>query len=264
MQAMNLQSSPNGLSYLREGFRLIFLPGIRLFVFIPLVVNVILMSMAIYYAMSFIPELNAWITGYVGESIGAVIGFLIWPLAIVLAFFVTSYTFVIFSNWIAAPFNGLLAEAVERHLRMANGCPGPDSEPLKLHQAIQSAVSDLPRVLGRELKKLLYFIPRAIFFLAAFFLLPVFGQILWFLFSGWMMAVQYVDYPMDNHKRGFSETTRGLKRRKWLSFGFGCSIMGLTLVPIINLFIMPAAVAGGTAYWFDHFREDGPVEGIPR
>ena len=250
------QLNTSGLYYLRKGFQLIFLPGIRLFVFIPLLVNIFLMSAAIFYALSFIPELNAWVSGFFGESVGAVLQFLIWPLAIVIAFFVTSYTFVILSNWIAAPFNGMLSEAVEHHLRQESDCLLEAGAPLKKGQMLAEAIKDLPRVLGREFKKLIYFIPRAIIFLLGFFFLPFFGQVLWFLFSGWMMSVQYVDYPMDNHKRAFMETPAGLKKRKSLSFVFGCGVMGLTLVPIINLFIMPAAVAGGTALWFDHMRNE--------
>ena len=64
-------------------------------------------------------------------------------------------------------------------------------------------VKDTPRTLSREWCKFRYYLPRAIGFLLLSWLIPVIGQIIWFLFVAWMMAVQYKDYPFDNHKINF-------------------------------------------------------------
>ena len=55
--------------------------------------------------------------------------------------------------------------------------------------------------------------------------MPVVGQIMWFLFSSWMFAVQYVDYPFDNHKVAFDETRYHLKQKQGLSYGFGVAVL---------------------------------------
>ncbi len=54
--------------------------------------------------------------------------------------------------------------------------------------------------------------------IANFLLNPCIGQtvapVLWFLFSAWMLAIQYCDYPFDNHKVPFKEMRTALARCK--------------------------------------------------
>jgi len=150
------------------------------------------------------------------------------------------------ANWIAAPFNGLLAEKVEQHLTGQT----VDSS------GLGDILKDLPRTLGRELTKLLYYIPRAIGFLLLFFILPIIGQVLWFLFNGWMMAIQYVDYPEDNNKMTFPEMKAYLRSHRLTALGFGLITFGATLIPLLNFFALPAAVCGAVAFWVN---EDKPL-----
>ena len=70
-----------------------------------------------------------------------------------------------------------------------------------------------------------------------------------------MLAIQYCDYPFDNHKVPFSTMRKALKLQWKHSYGFGISVYLLSLVPLINLLIMPVAVCGATAMWVDKFRE---------
>jgi CysZ protein len=69
-----------------------------------------------------------------------------------------------------------------------------------------------------------------------------------------MMTIQYVDYPFDNHKVPFPEMRDALKQKRGQALSFGAVVMLLTMVPIINLFVMPIAVCGATAMWVDHYR----------
>jgi len=69
------------------------------------------------------------------------------------------------------------------------------------------------------------------------------------LFGIWMMAVQYIDYPADNNKLGFDEMLAWLRAKRWQSLGFGGIVYVALLVPLLNLLIMPAAVAGATLFW---------------
>ena len=70
---------------------------------------------------------------------------------------------------------------------------------------------------------------------------------MWLLFSAWMLALEYLDYPLSNHGRLFPHYRGALRQRRWLALGFGGAVLLLTLVPLLNFIVMPAAVAGATA-----------------
>lgn len=151
------------------------------------------------------------------------------------------------ANWIAAPFNGLLAEQLEARL---TGATPPDT-------GILGIMKDVPRIMKREWQKLAWYLPRAIVLLILYFI-PGIGQtvapVLWFLFSAWMLAIQYCDYPFDNHKVPFKEMRTALRSRKVTNMQFGALTSLFTLIPVLNLFIMPVAVCGATAMWVDCYR----------
>ena len=153
------------------------------------------------------------------------------------------------ANWIAAPFNGLLAEKVEQIL---TGEAMNDTGMLDV-------VKDVPRTFGREWTKLKYYLPKAIGCLILF-LIPVVGQtlapVLWFLLSAWMMAIQYVDYPFDNHKIGFITMRDALKQRRGKCLSFGALVTLFSAIPVVNLFVMPVAICGATAMWVDQYRSE--------
>ncbi|MNM84862.1 putative sulfate transport protein CysZ [compost metagenome] len=151
------------------------------------------------------------------------------------------------ANIIAAPFNGFLAEKVEVVVR------GQDNFPAFSWGELMAMV---PRTIGRELRKLAYFLPRMIglFILSLIPGLNLIAAPLWLLFGIWMMAVQYIDYPADNHKLGWNEMLAWLRAKRWQSLGFGGSTYLALLVPGLNLLVMPAAVAGAVVFWV---REDG-------
>ena len=77
----------------------------------------------------------------------------------------------------------------------------------------------------------------------------------WFLFSAWMLAIQYCDYPFDNHKVPFKEMRTALRTRKITNMQFGALTSLFTMIPLLNLFIMPVAVCGATAMWVDCYRD---------
>ncbi len=236
-----------GIDYFFLGLRLIRTKGIKRFVFIPLIVNLLLFAAAF-----------TWLFGQLEGAIAMVIDWIpswldwakqgietvLWPLALIVILLSFSYIFLTVANWLSAPFNGLLAEKVEQHLtgqRIAD-------------TSIGAIVKDTPRMLGREWQKLAYYLPRAIGFLLLFFLLPVIGQVLWFLFTAWMMAVQYGDYPFDNHKAPFRATRDCLGAHKGLAFGFGITTTLVAMVPVVNFLVMPVAICGATAMYVDRFR----------
>ena len=241
----NSPMAQSGAGYLFKGFELIHLKGIRRFVFIPLLINLILFSYAFYYIFieleRYMNLIMAWLPSWLDW-----LNNILWPLAIITVLVVFSFLFSTAANWLAAPFNGLLSEKVESIL----------VGEVASNDSMLDLVKDTPRTLGREWTKLTYYIPRAIGFFILMCILPVIGQVIWFLFVAWMMAVQYKDYPFDNHKISFFEMRNLLKQHQGLSYSFGICVAVLSMVPILNLIIMPVAICGATALWVDHYRDN--------
>lgn len=240
-------SSLSGVHYFTQGAKLCAQPGIRRFVIIPLIINLLLLGGAFTWMIS---QMGGWIDGWLSYVPSWLdwLAYLIWPLMVIAILVTFSYFFSTIANWIAAPFNGLLSEHLEAKL---TGQPAPDS-------GIKEALADVPRILKREWQKLWYYLPKALG-LFIFLWIPAVGQtigpILWFMFTAWMMAVQYCDYPFDNHKVSFINMRDDLKGNRGKSFSFGALVALFTMMPIVNLFIMPVAVCGATAMWVDVYRE---------
>ena len=123
--------------------------------------------------------------------------------------------------------------------------------------ATAQVLLSFPKSIGRELTKLPYYIPLALVVLVISFipLINTVAPLLWFLLGSWMMAIQYCDYPMDNHHASFAATKQRITLTGLTSCGFGAGVMLTTMIPLVNLMIMPAAVCGATAYWVKEIRE---------
>jgi CysZ protein len=231
----------SGPGYLAAGLRLILRPGLRLFVLLPLTVNLLLfvalVSLAIqqfgFWVDALMPTLPEWL---------AFLEYLLWPLFVALVLLIIFFSFTLLANLIAAPFNGFLAEKVEAVVR------GEDSSP---PFSWAELLAMIPRTLGRELRKLAYFLPRALGLLVLSLIpgLNLIAAPLWLLFGIWMMAVQYIDYPADNHRMSWDGMLAWLREKRWQSLGFGATTYAALLVPGLNILLMPAAVAGATVFW---------------
>ena len=238
-----------GIGYVREGLRLMRQPGLRRYVAIPLLISVVIFTTAILVGIHWLENLLAWLLGWLPSWLDW-LRYLLWPLFALTGVLLVFYTFSLLTNLIAAPFNGLLAEAVERHL---------DGRPLQEAGGWQALLKDILPSLFSELRKLLYFALRALP-LGLLFLIPAVNlaaPFLWALFSAWMLAIEYVDYPMANHRLHFAEQRKRLRGRKLLSWGFGGASMLMTMVPVVNFLAMPVSVAGATAMWVREFKQSG-------
>jgi CysZ protein len=234
----------NGASYFFRGIELIKHKSLRKFVFIPLAINIILFSVALYFMVEQLGHYMEILMGWL-PSFLTWLSVIIWPFAVVTILIFFSFIFSSAANWLAAPFNGLLSEKVEALL--SNDIP-PDGGALDI-------LKDIPRTLGRELTKLSYYLPRAIgFFILSF--IPIVGQMIWFLFVFWMMAIQYKDYPFDNHKVPFNNMIVAIKKKQKLSYSFGGTVAIFSMIPIVNFIVMPIAICGATAIWVDHYKDD--------
>lgn len=225
-----------GFGFLLSGFKLILKPGVRIYVLIPLLINSLLFAAAILYGANTLNDLIdsllaqwqwlEWLT------------WLLWPIFVVVALAIVFFCFSIIANLIGAPFNGFLSASVERSL---TGCEVVSENGQALSKVIVLAIKS-------EFQKVLYFIIRAIPLLILFILpiVNVAAPFIWFLFTAWMFAIEYGDYPMGNHDIDFRQQREKLGLNRQLAFGFGSGVMLLTMIPVINFLAMPVAVAGAT------------------
>ncbi len=227
----------SGALYLPRGLGLIIQPGVRRFVAIPLAINILVFALLFWLASSYFSE---WVDSIAPQwEWFAWLADLIWVLFAGMLLVMLFFGFSLLANIIAAPFNGLLAEAVERHL---NGREPPSSDWRELLRKAPGMIID-------ELGKLGYYLLWFLLLLILTFIPPISAAapVIWPLFSAWMLAVQYCDYPLGNHELRGREQRRILGERRWLSLGFGGATLLATLVPVVNFLVMPTAVAAATA-----------------
>ena len=240
----------SGAMYFLRGFAIVTHPGIRRYVVIPLLINTVLFAALVYFGAS-------WLVGFATDMLPGWLDFLAWILVpgfVVAALMAGFYTFNLLANLIAAPFNGLLAEAVERHL---TGRSPPSAD-----RGWGAFLRELGPTVAAELRKLAYVAIRSLPPLALFFIpvVNVVAPFVWMVLGAWMLAVTYVDYPMANHGIGFAELRARLADRRLLSLGFGGAAMAALAVPVLNFLVIPCAVAGATAMWVEQLDDGAPSE----
>ena len=235
-----MQNNPiSGAMYFLRGVRLVFSPGIRAYMAVPLAVNVILFSALIYFGTGQFQALLDWLLP----------GWLEWlqwillPLFVVVALFIVFFTFSLVGNLIAAPFNGLLAEAVECRV---TGTRLPEGSWKKM-------IAELGRTIFSELRKLAYVVAWGVPALLLFVIpgVNVAAPFVWILFGAWMMSISFIDYPMGNHGLSFPDQRRILGEHRYLALGFGGAVMCALAIPVVNFVVIPAAVAGATVLWVE-------------
>lgn len=230
-----------GIGYLVEGAKLLTHPSLRLFVVIPLAVNILIFGSLIWLGLSYLTELmDRWLGSIPGWL--DFIQWILWPLIGLTLSLMTGYLFTAMALIIASPFNGLLAEKAEE---LVTGREVPAME------GLGTALMMVPRGIFREVSKLLYYLPMAAFVLLVTFIpvLNTVAPLLWFLLGAWMMSIQFVDYPMDNHQLSFADVKEAVRSRRLSSMGFGGAVALCTGIPLVNFFVVPAAVVGATLLW---------------
>jgi len=222
-------------------------PGLRRFIIIPLATNILLFAL-----------LGAAVYGYVSQWYEATLSwlpdwldFLSWilaPILWLLAGLLTGYVSTLIVLILTSPFHALLAEKVEEQVT---------GEPVPALEGLGAALLQLPRGILRELSKLIYYLPMALalFILSFIPLLNTAAPALWFLLGAWMMSLQFADYPMDNHRLSFRAVREVCARRRLSSLGFGAIVALVAGIPLVNLVVIPAAVAGATLFWCEEGRQ---------
>lgn len=230
-----------------QAIPLLLKPQLRLFLLIPLLINIVLIAIlytvAFHYFADLVDYFMAWVPSW--------LFFLDWLFYIgfvLLSGLLLFYGFSVGVNILAAPFNGLLAERVEAEL--TGECI---DEPFSVKQVTRLMIDSILR----ELQKIGYFLPRmlALFILSFIPVINVVSPVLWLLFGAWVLAIQYLDYAFDNNKVSFKDMRLGLREKPLLCWSFGLIVMVLLPIPLVNLIVMPLAVVAATILWLNTFKD---------
>lgn len=241
-----------GISHVREGFKLIKLRGVKRYVVIPVLINFILFIGAIWYLYikfdslleRFLPSWLNWLE------------FLIWPLFFIACLLVVFFTFTIIANVFGAPFNGVLSEKIEQKIsdqKLISDNNQNNEGYLRLLSGARIGISN-------EFRKLFYIAIRAIPLLLLFVIpgINFFAPFIWFMFGAWMLAIEYLDYPMGNRDLTFKQQLTIIKQHRFLCLGLGMGMMVMTIIPVLNFFAMPVGVAAATSLWTKHLIQHAP------
>ena len=226
-----------------RGFGLITKPGIRVYVLVPLLINLALFSLGILASVHLLEKfIDSFLSGW-----WEWLQWILWPLFAVITLAIVFFGFAIMASLLSAPFNGFLAEATERHL---------DSDSAQAPESMGTIVAEINKALISEVKKFTYFAVRAVP-LGLLFLVPginIVAPFLWLLFGAWMLSLEYADFPMANHNILFPEIRQIMSTNKSLAFGFGLGLMLLISIPVLNFIAIPVGVCAATILWVENLK----------
>ncbi len=240
-----------GLSYVLRGMRFVYFqhPKLARYWVFPILITGLALFAVFYGAGSYYDDLGGAVWSLFPESwgeatgwVGALLRGLRWIIELIAGILITLLGLVmvlLLSSVVAAPFNDALSEAVERIL---TGESAPSF-------SFRRMVADIARTIRLELLKVLVYVAVVgPMFLASFFI-PGLGQVIslvGFTLTAIYLGIDYVDWPAARRNWSVSDRVTFTRRHLPAVAGFGTGVWLLLFIPLVNLFFMPAAVAGGT------------------
>jgi CysZ protein len=219
--------------YLLQGFRLLRRPGLRRFVILPVIGNLVIFvaaAVAIFHGLD--SALDRWLPdGY------AWLRMIVFPLVALVLIAIGMFAFTLLAIVLMSPFLGRLAAAVETLL---DGAPPEEPGTGWWRDLLDGALVEVRR-LGYAALCL-----GGVLLLG---LLPVVNLIappLGFAVSGWLLAGEYAGNPLGNRRWTLAQQLGLLRRHRLKVLAFGTTSFALTLVPLLNLVVIPASVIGMT------------------
>jgi CysZ protein len=144
---------------------------------------------------------------------------------------------VLVAGPVASPFNDALSRALEDRMGGAPAAQG-------------SILHDVVRSVFLEVAKLAVLVAVLGPLLLISLFVPVVGPVVYTLVAGaltsFYFAVDYTEWPWARRGLGLRARMNEAVRDLPTTLGFGAGVWVLMFVPLVNLALMPAAVAGGT------------------
>ncbi len=235
MSAVTASSNPllSGPSYLLEGFRRLRLPGLRRYVFMPALGNLLiflLAGVALFYGLDalldrWLPQNFDWVR------------YLVFPLVAAAMLVIGMLGFTLLAALLLSPFLGRLAAEVEQ----LDGVAPPDVPPAGWWAGFRADMA-------LELRRFGYIglCLMGVLLLGLIPLINLLAAPLGVVVSSWLLAVEYAGNPLGNHRQTLRQQLLLLRGARWKVVGFGLASFGCSLIPIVNFVVVPASVIGMT------------------
>lgn len=207
-------------------------PTVRALVLTPLVINGLLYAVALWVAIHYF---SVFLHGLLPQWLDF-LQWVLWPVFGLIFLVLVSFTFTLAANILGAPFYAVLAE----RLLAEEGLPAGGTGSGLVKSAAYGMWVEARRVGGY----LRWAVPFLLLFLVPG--LNVAAPLLWLVFSAWFLARDYFSYAFDALGLSYAEQQRLLRSMRTDRLIFGVLVqLGLS-VPLLNVLISPAAVAGAT------------------
>lgn len=226
---------------LLRGLAMLKRPGLRPFVWWPLLINLALYSLGAVALEHYFATILDWLLPHWLDWLR----WLLWPLFAVLVAAIAFFSFTVLANLIASPFYGSLAERVQKDIGAAVKA-----------EAQGGLLASLWGDLGSEIRRLGYFGLRALPLLILSLIpgLNAISPFLWLIFGAWSLSFEYLSYPLEAWGLKFDEQKQIAKGYRLESLAFGGAVLLGLSIPVLNILIPPAAVIGATLYVADRKR----------
>lgn len=161
--------------------------------------------------------------------------------------------------------------------RVASVLSSPFNEIIsyKTEELVRGAVHDAPfslagvlRDSARSISHSFKILAINVIFLGAgllLLLIPVVGSLLFTvlgaLLSAYLFTYEYLGYPMDRRRFSFAEKRRFLRESLRSTIEFGLGNVAVASIPVLNIFLIPCAVAGGTILFLELHRDRSDASG---
>lgn len=174
--------------------------------------------------ISGVVNVKAVVVGIISSIVYAIMG--------VLFYFIVNISFVLVVSLLSCPFNDLISGRIEKQLQ------GGEVSSLKILTVITNEIKKLGTIGGISLLAFLLGLSSI--------LLPI-SLILW----AYLMSVGFLDYTWCRHNLKLSECLRNI-RGNYIAYGLsGAAFMTGFAVPILNIFLLPYAVAYYTVLYIE-------------
>jgi len=247
---LNLKNNP--VSNFSQGFLYPFRagkfikghPGLLKYIMVPFLINVVVLSVAVYWGLSFfnsvvvhyIPQGDAWYW--------AILSYFVWTVAIVVTMVLVFFGFTVTGAIISSPFNDILSEKTEALLTGRHA-----DEPFVFRVFLRDAM----HTVMDESRKIIIFVVLMVLLLPLNLIpggsLPY--SILSVLLTIFFLVVEYTGYVFSRKHLTFKDQRRFINSRKFIMLGFGTGVMGVLAVPFLQFFCIPLGVVGATQLWHD-------------
>jgi len=174
-----------------------------------------------YLASIWVPDGDEWywlIVGYIASI-----------LTVLLSVAAGAVAFVALATAVAAPWLDTLAYRTEKILGQAT----VENDASWSTQALAALINSIRPLIG-----LLLWGALAVFF----FWLPPLATLIWTLASIQFLSYELLDTQATRLGLNFSQRKQEIQENRWFWFGFGGIALLLMIVPILNIFVLPAAV----------------------